>query len=94
MALVSADDAGPPLTVEASLTQEHLAEERHAYLEGAVYGAAWPPDRRWASRTSEGLGAVVPLARMGCSLALREVYTRIILAPSEEEDLDGAEDRG
>lgn len=94
MALVSADDAGPPMTVEASLTQEHLAEERHAYLDGAVYGAAWPPDRRWASMTSAGLGAVVPLDRMGCSLALREVYARITLASNGEEDLDGAEDRG
>jgi hypothetical protein len=44
--------------------------------------------------TYEGLEAVVPLERIGCTLTLRDVYARITLAPSEEEDLDGIEDRG
>ena len=34
MALVPAHDAGPPITVEAYLTQERLAEERHGILDG------------------------------------------------------------
>jgi hypothetical protein len=42
----------------------------------------------------EGLEAVVPLDSIGCTRALRDVYARVTLAPREEEDLDGTEDRG
>ena len=51
-------------------------------------GAAWPTVRRWEYMTYEGLEAVVPLDSIGC-LALRDVYARITLTLSEEEDLDG-----
>jgi hypothetical protein len=40
MALVPVYDVESPMTVEASLTQTHLVEERQAYLDGAVYGVA------------------------------------------------------
>jgi hypothetical protein len=36
---------------------------------------------------------VVPLDSIGCTLALRDVYARVTVTPSEE-DLDGTEDHG
>jgi Uma2 family endonuclease len=64
------------------------------YTRPVEVGAAWPTGRRWEYMIYEGLEAVVPLERIGCTLTLRDVYARITLAPSEEEDLDGIEDRG
>ena len=61
------------------------------YTRPVEAGAAWPMSRGWQYMPYAGLEAVVPLDSIGCTLALRDVYARIALAPSEEEDRDGTD---
>jgi len=64
------------------------------YTRPVEAGAAWPMSRSWRYMPYEGLEAVVPLDSIGCTLALRDVYARVTLASSEEEELDNTGERG